>query len=567
VESGFIQRLCWISVALMPVAAVVTMPPLAIVFLAILLFRYGAVKVRSSGAFGTARFAEFIDLQMAGMIVTSGLILGRVLGPRASLYRAVIQLFRAPIAESRAVCDYFRHAIRGKRGPETHLVRLRKSIHGMICAPPGAGKGVGFVIPNLLSHIGSVVAIDPKGELFTTTSRARRKCLGNRIIRLDPLGVCGPGGAAFNPLMHIDPASPLLGEQVKAIAEALVVRTGQEHDDHWNASGETGIAGATLYVITYAAPEDRNLNAVADLLTDSDAFAGMVAMMRDVTGDLESACGHTHAYKLLKRYGNTMASWEDRELSSIRSTIGRHMSWLHSPLVEEHLSESDFDPKDLVQDNVTVYLVLPPKYLSTLSRLLRLWVTTLYGAITECGEQEEHEVLFLMDEVGNIGALPCLYSAITLGRGYGLRVWLILQSIGQLKTLFPKDGEHQTAEASIDHKIFFGIRDYATAEMVSNYSGTTTITVTSKTKTKGSTTSGGSFFGSGDKRSHSTNEGTSETQSLTGRKLLMPDEILQLPPNLAVILSKGVPPILAALTKYYATPELAEVLPYVGKAK
>jgi type IV secretion system protein VirD4 len=292
----------------------------------------------------------------------------------------------------------------------------------------------------------------------------------------------------------------------------------------------------------------------------------MVAMMRDVTGELEPVCGHIHAYKLLKRYGNTMASWEDRELSSIRSSIGRHMSWLHSPLVEEHLSESDFDPKDLVRDNVTVYLVLPPKYLSTLSRLLRLWVTTLFGAITECGEQEDHEVLFMLDEAGSLGPLPSLYSAITLGRGYGIRVWLILQSISQLKIIFPKEGESQTVDASIDHKMFFGIRDYATAEMVSNYAGMTTITVTSHTKSQGSTTSGGLFMG-GNKYSRSTNESTSQTQSETGRKLLMPDEILQLPPNLAVILSKGVPPILAALTKYYATPELAEVLPYVGKAK
>jgi type IV secretion system protein VirD4 len=243
------------------------------------------------------------------------------------------------------------------------------------------------------------------------------------------------------------------------------------------------------------------------------------------------------------------------------------MSWIHSPLVENHLLKSDFDPKDLVRDNVTVYLVLPPKYLSTLSRLLRLWVTTLYGAVTECGPQEDREVLYMLDEVGSLGAsLPSLYQAITLGRGYGVRCWLILQSISQLKTIFPREGESQTVEASMDHKMFFGVRDFATAEMISNYSGTTTISVTSHTKSRGSTTTGGGFFSS-EKHSRSTNEGTSETTSLTGRKLLMPDEIIQLPPDLAVILSKGVPPILAGLAKYYETPELAYAWPYVGKAK
>jgi type IV secretion system protein VirD4 len=563
VESGFLMRASYIAALLAPVVAVVVLPFLAIPIVFILVVRFGAVRVRSSGAFGTARFAEFDDL--AHLLGPKGLILGRILGKRASLYHAVVKLFSAPLAESREVCTYLRYAIRGKRGPETHLVRLRKSVHGLVCAPPGAGKGVGFVIPNLLSYPGSVVAIDPKGELFTATGRVRRKLLKNRVIRLDPLGVCGPG-ARFNPLMHIDPVSEFLGDQATAIAEALVVRTGRETEDHWNDSAQLGITGALLYVIVYAAPEDKTLNAVADLLTDSEAFAGMVAMMRDVNGDLESVCGHTHAYKLLRRLGNTMGSWEERELSSIRSSIGRHVSWLHSPFVEDHLSQSDFDPKDLVKEDVTVYLVLPPKYLSTLSRLLRLWVTTIYGAITECGPQEDRTVLFMLDEAGNLGPMPSLYQAVTLGRGYGVRCWIILQSLSQLKNLFPKDGEHQTVEAAIDHKIFFGIKDFETAEKVSNYLGTETRTVTSHTKSRGSTTSGGMFSGK-DKYSRSTNEGTSETRSETGRKLLMPDEIIQLPPDLAVILSKGVPPILAGLAKYYATSELAEVLPYVGKAK
>jgi type IV secretion system protein VirD4 len=563
---GVALRAAYISVLLIPLIAVAMLPFLAIPIAFILVVRFGAAKVRSSGAFGTARFAEFDDLEKAGMVGSSGLILGRVFGKRAVLYYAVKRLFTAPLAESREVCTYLQYAIRGKRGPETHLIRLRKGIHGLVTAPPGAGKSVAFVVPNLLTYCKSVLCIDPKGELFHSTFRVRRKLLKNRIIRLDPLGVCGPGGARFNPLMHIDPASPLFVDQAKAIAESLVVRTGREQEDHWNDASELGITGALLYVISYAAPEDRNLNAVVDLLSDTDSFVGMLQMMRDANGDLESVSGHTHAYKLMKRYGNIMASWEDRELSSIRSSIGRHMAWLNSPLVENHLLASDFDPKDLVKDDVTVYLCLPPKYLSTLSRLLRLWVTSFYGAITECGAQEDREVLFMLDEAGSLGPLPALYSAITLGRGYGLRVWLILQSISQLKSLFPKDGEHQTVEASIDHKMFFGVRDYATAELVSNYSGTTTISVTSHTTSRGSSTTGGSVFTS-EKYSRSTNEGTSETRSETGRKLLMPDEIIQLPPDLAVILSKGVPPILAGLAKYYETPELAHVFPYVGKAK
>jgi type IV secretion system protein VirD4 len=323
-----------------------------------------------------------------------------------------------------------------------------------------------------------------------------------------------------------------------------------------------------MYVVAYAAPEDRTLNAAADLLTDQDAFTGMLAMMRDVAGDLAKTHGHLPVYRLLQRYGNTMSNWADRELSSIISSVGRHLSWLHSPLVEEHLSASSFDPRDLSREAITVYLILPPKYLETLSRLLRLWITTIYGTITEGGPREENEVLFMLDEAGSLGPLPSLYSAITLGRGYGVRVWLILQSISQLKNLFPKDGEHQTVEASIDHKIFFGVRDFATAEMVSNYVGTSTITVASHTTSRGSSVTGsvlGAIFGKDEKITRSTNQGTSATQSETGRKLVFPDELIRLPADVAVILTKNLPPLRAWLAKYYEAPELAEVMPDVGK--
>lgn len=433
----------------------------------------------------------------------------------------------------------------------------------MAVGPPGSGKGIAIVIPNLLTHRGSVVAIDPKGELFQITGRVRKRRLGNKVLRLDPFGVCGQNGVArLNPLDFIDPKSPLVGDQCAVLADALVIETGKESDRHWILSARLAIQAAILYVAVYASPEDRNLNAVADILTDAESFAGMLAMMRDVSGELAASSSHLPAYRLLQRLGNTMSAWQDRELSSVLSSIGSHLSWLHSDPIEEHLSASDFDRRDLIRKKMTVYLVLPPKYLTTLNRLLRLWIATLYGGITELGAQEERQVLFMLDEAESIGQMDSLSQALALGRGYGVRVFMILQSLGQLKILFPKDGEAQTAEASIDHKIFFGVRDYQTAEQVSNYLGTGTVAVASKSTSRGTTESGnivGAILGD-EKLSISRNKGTSETWSETGRRLLMPDEILNLPADTAIIFAKGVPPILGKLAKYYQTPELSEEL-------
>ena len=207
-----------------------------------------------------------------------------------------------------------------------------------------------------------------------------------------------------------------------------------------------------------------------------------------------------------------------------------------------------------------MYLILPPKYLTSLSRLLRLWLATIYGKLTEAGAQEDKTVLFLLDEVGNIGPMPALYQAVTLGRGYGIRVWLVLQSMGQLKSIFPHEGQAQSVEASIDHRIFFGVRDYATAEYLSNYLGQATVQVESSSTNRGESETGSLanlIAKSAGGYSRSTSTGTGTTTSEVGRKLMMPDEILRLRADIAVVLAKGVPPIKAQLAKFYETPELA----------
>ena len=67
------------------------------------------------------------------------------------------------------------------------------SAHLMTVAPTGTGKGRSVVIPTLLTYPGAVVVLDPKGENYQVTARARRE-MGQQVIRLDPFSTCGPGG-------------------------------------------------------------------------------------------------------------------------------------------------------------------------------------------------------------------------------------------------------------------------------------------------------------------------------------------------------------------------------------
>jgi type IV secretion system protein VirD4 len=565
------ERLLWQGLWIGLVFIVFSVPLVRTVVIVVLVLRLLRIRATTgSFNFGSARFAEPKDLQQRGLLKGKGLILGRALPERPRLLKSIWQLYTLPWKNSQEANFRMRAALLGRGMGATSLIRTREYVHLLTISPPGGGKTTSQVIPNLLVHPGSCVVVDPKGELFGATAKVRQKQHQNQVVRLDPMRVWGADGERFNPLDWINPDSYEASNQCAALAEALVVETGMEPDPRWNASAKLGLTAAIFYVVTYAPRNERNLLTVLELLTDPQALEGMIGLLQDPTGELEKTTTHPNAYRALRRYGNMLSSWKDKELSSILSTLARQLVWMNSPLIEHHLSRSSFDPRNLIRQKMTIYLVLPPKHLAPLNRLLRLWITTLYETITELGPQEERTVLMLLDEVGNLGAMPALYNAIAMGRGYGIRVWLFLQSLSQLQSLFPKNGEHQAIEAAMETRIFFGIRDYKTAEELSNFLGTATVQSQSHSRSEGGSQSGGLLEMAGSNSgnsSRSKNWGTNVTTSEMGRKLLFPDEILRLSPDIAIILTKGLPPIQAQLTRYYQTPELAELLSVANRSE
>lgn len=70
--------------------------------------------------------------------------------------------------------------------------------HQMTFAPTGSGKGRAVIIPNLITYSGPVIVIDPKGENYLVTARARRE-MGQQVICIDPFNCVG-GTDTLNPL-------------------------------------------------------------------------------------------------------------------------------------------------------------------------------------------------------------------------------------------------------------------------------------------------------------------------------------------------------------------------------
>jgi type IV secretion system protein VirD4 len=117
--------------------------------------------------------------------------------------------------------------------------------------------------------------------------------------------------------------------------------------------------------------------------------------------------------------------------------------------------------------------------------------------------------------------------------------------MGQLKLCWPED-QGQTL-LSNSSQVFFGVNDLPTAEYVSNRLGSATIIVASggsNTGRSSSSTFGGSW-------NTGRSSGRNDNWSQMGRKLLNPDEVLNLDPRTAVAFTPGVPPVFTQLVRYF----------------
>lgn len=480
---------------------------------------------RHSIAHGSARWAELADIPH--MLDGSGLILGHING-RASKLRAVRALLSLRLP-ARAACHRFLMAFRRK----PPLVRLTEAVHISVFAPTGAGKGVSCVVPYLLTCPDSMVVVDFKGENANLTAQARRK-MGHRVVVLDPYRITTQEPDMFNPLEFIDKDSPTAVDDCRDLAEALVIRTGQEKEPHWADSAEIWIAAMIAAVVTIAEGEDKSLQSVRKLLTDPTQMQAAINFM----------CESDAMDGMLSRLGHQLTHFKDKELSSTLTTTNRFLRFLDTGAIAESTKRSSFDPADLVQKKVTVYLILPPDRMRAQSALLRLWIGSMLRAAVKNGLQEKTKVRIVLDEAASLGHMDALDDAVDKLRGYGVRLLFFWQSLGQLRKCFP-DGQDQTLLSNVT-QVFFGVNDQQTAEYVSARLGETTIS----TESGGVSQSTSRQNGPADKGcTHSSS--ANQNWQYMARKLLKPEEVMALPARMAITFTPGVPPLVTRLVRYY----------------
>ncbi len=458
-----------------------------------------AREAKNAETYGSARWAQPKEIEAAGLSGPDGVVLGR--------YQR----------------SYLRHD-----GPE----------HVLCFAPTRSGKGVGLVIPSLLTWPGSAIVHDIKGENWQLTAGFRAQ--HGRVLLFDPTNA---KSSAYNPLLEVRRGEWEVRD-VQNIADILVDPEGSlEKRNHWEKTSHALLVGAILHVLY--AEEDKTLAGVASFLSDPKRpiESTLSAMMR--TPHLGEAGVHpvvaSAARELLNKSGN--------ERSGVLSTAMSFLGLYRDPVVAEVTRRCDWRIGDIVAGErpTTLYLVVPPSDINRTKPLIRLILNQIGRRLTEDLQAEagRRRLLLMLDEFPALGRLDFFESALAFMAGYGIKSFLIAQSLNQIEKAY---GPNNSILDNCHVRVSFATNDERTAKRVSDALGTATEMKAMK-----------NYAGS---RLSPWLGHLMVSRSETARPLLTPGEIMQLPPTDEIVMMSGVHPIRTKKARYYEDERLQErILP------
>ena len=447
-----------------------------------------AREAKNAETYGSARWAEKEEVKAAGLLGPDGVVLGK-------LER-----------------DYLRHD-----GPE----------HVLCFAPTRSGKGVGLVVPSLLTWPGSAIVHDIKGENWQLTAGFRAK--HGRVLLFDPTN---PKSAAYNPLLEVRRGDWEVRD-VQNVADVLVDPEGSlDKRNHWEKTSHSLLVGAILHVLY--AEADKTLAGVAGFLSDPKRPIETTLKAMMTTPHLGEAGPHP----VVASTARELLNKSDNERSGVLSTAMSFLGLYRDPVVAQVTRRCDWRIADLIADPrpATLYLVVPPSDISRTKPLIRLVLNQIGRRLTEDlhAKERKHRVLMMLDEFPALGRLDFFESALAFMAGYGIKSFLIAQSLNQIEKAY---GANNSILDNCHVRVSFATNDERTAKRVSDALGTATEMKAMK-----------NYAG------HRLSPWLGHlmvSRSETARPLLTPGEVMQLPPTDEIVMVAGTAPIRAKKARYY----------------
>jgi type IV secretion system protein VirD4 len=463
----------------------------AAIAVAIALSVWRAKEAQQVTTYGSAQWADAREVKRAGLMGPDGVLLGRFNN------------------------RYLRHD-----GPE----------HVLCFAPTRSGKGVGLVIPTLLTWPSSTIVHDIKGENFQLTSGWRARF--GPVLLFDPTN---PQSAAYNPLLEIRKGDCEVRD-AQNIADILVDPEGAlERRNHWEKTSHSLLVGAILHVLY--AEADKTLAGVANFLSDPS---------RPIEVTLNAMLATPHlgdrVHPVVASAARELLNKSENERSGVLSTTMSFLGLYRDPVVAKVTGRCDWRIRDLVDgpQPISLYLVVPPSDIARTKPLMRLVLNQIGRRLTESLDtsRRRQRLLLMLDEFAALGRLDFFESQLAFMAGYGIRSFLITQSLNQLERAY---GPNHAILDNCHIRIAFSTNDDRTAKRVSDALGTATEMRAMKNY-------------AGHRLSPWLGHLMVSRQE-TSRQLLTPGEVMQLSPNDAIVMISGVHPVRARKLRYYEDPQ------------
>lgn len=340
-----------------------------------------------------------------------------------------------------------------------HYLRHDGPEHVKVIAPTRSGKGVGVVVPTLLTWGESVLVYDLKSENWNLTAGYRNTF--SQVIYFNPND---PASARFNPLSEVR-----LGElevrDVQNVADMIVDPDGKGMSDHWVKTGHSLLVGTILHVLY--SEKEKTLAGVAGFLSNPERtiIETLEAMMH-----AHHANGCTHP--VVAAAARDMLNKSENERSGVLSTAMSFLALYRDPIVAANTSKSDFRITDLMQADrpLSLYLVIPPSDINRLRPLFRLIINQICRRLTEelNPSNNRRRLLLLLDEFPALGRLDFFESALGVIAGYGIKAMLISQSSNQLEKIY---GARNSILDNTHVRVFYAPNTVETAEIISRMLG------------------------------------------------------------------------------------------------
>lgn len=417
----------------------------------------------------------------------------------------------------------------GEEGGKFLIASLNENPHIVLAAPSGSGKGVGFVVPNLLNYDGSFVVLDMKKENFELTA-GFRAAHGHEVFLFDPASPTRRTHR-WNALHYVrdDPAFRV--DDLQKIASILFPDP-DSGDPIWAASARSLFLGLGLYL--FETPGKlRTLGQMA-----REAYGGDPERFRKFFDDAKRA-GTPYSDTCVRMLEDFMRT-PDKTRGSILKTFTSAFEIYFNPFVDAATSGNDFDFADLRRKRMTIYLGISPDNLGRLAPLLNLFFQQLVDVNVRTRPDEDpsikYHVALLLDEFRSLGKLKVIVDAIAFLRGYWLHLLPVFQSWSQVNEVY---GEQAARTFQENHRIevTYTPGSLATAKELSERLGNKTVKSVSRSRPSG--------FSSGSR---------SMNISEAARALRMPQELLEMPDDEVIVLVRGMKPIKGEKIRYYKDP-------------